>query len=230
MLRREGAPALPHGNKQARGVRPGVRRAGLPSQSPPLTPGQRHARAAAPCHKSGLIRQRGAVQERYRGWFTCAGDRLSLEQGGGSHVTRQPCPEPREFGHLRLMVEFGHLRLVPGLRVTRRPEERAGGRAPQQPHHGTAGQPVQHGEVGPTVGRVTSEPRRPRKAPVSSSVARPNSTVDRMRAQFRPRPLARAIHSHRATGTRAQSIDTVMNSVVSWLTWAAVRWCPRIAW
>ena len=41
VLRREGAPALPHGNKQARGVRPGVRRAGLPSQSPPLTPGQR---------------------------------------------------------------------------------------------------------------------------------------------------------------------------------------------
>jgi hypothetical protein len=28
---------------------------------------------------------------------------------------RQPCPYPREFGHLRLMRAFGHLRLVLGL-------------------------------------------------------------------------------------------------------------------
>ena len=39
--------------------------------------------------------------------------------------------------------------------------------------------------------------------PARVSVVRPNSTVNRMRAQFRPRPLARAIHSHTATGTRA---------------------------
>src|SRR5580693_2428218 len=41
-----------------------------------------------------------------------------------SHAARQPCPEPREFGHLRLVL---------GLRVTRRLEVRGGGRAPQQP-------------------------------------------------------------------------------------------------
>ena len=51
------------------------------------------------------------------------------------------------------------------------------------------------------------------KTPVRSSVAAPNSTVDTMRAQFRPRPFSRAIHSHSASGTKDQAIDTVMNGV-----------------
>jgi len=41
-----------------------------------------------------------------------------------------------------------------------------------------------------------------------------------MRAQFRPRPAARAIHSHKATGTSKTTITTVMVSGV------AVRRCP----
>ena len=44
----------------------------------------------------------------------------------------------------------------------------------------------------------------------SCSIARPNSTVDRMRAQFRPWPFARATHSHRTTTTRLKTIHTVM--------------------
>jgi len=44
---------------------------------------------------------------------------------------------------------------------------------------------------------------------VISSIARPNSAVDRPRAQFRPWPLARAIHSHSATGTRPKTIVSV---------------------
>jgi hypothetical protein len=58
----------------------------------------------------------GAVYEAgYKSWCADAGDRLSLEQGGGSHVTRHQRPgrsDPVEFGHVRVMVEFGHPRLV----------------------------------------------------------------------------------------------------------------------
>ena len=64
------------------------------------------------------------------------------------------------------------------------------------------------------------------KMPVSCSVARPNSTVDRVRAQVRPWPLARAIHSHRAGTTRPETSVTVMMSGRRWLSWAAVRAWP----
>jgi hypothetical protein len=57
-------------------------------------------------------------------------------------------------------------------------------------------------------------------------VARPNSTVDEMRAQFRPRPLARAIHVHRAGTTRPTAIAVVMMSGLQVLIWAAVRLWP----
>ena len=43
-----------------------------------------------------------------------------------------------------------------------------------------------------------------------------------MRAQFRPRPFARAIHSHRAITTRPETIASVMRVFRS-LIWAAVR-------
>lgn len=73
-------------------------------------------------------------------------------------------------------------------------------------------------------------PRRPEAARSGPGVARPNSTMARMRAQFWPRPFARVIHSHSAIGTRHQTIHTVMPSALSWLTWAAVRQCPSTAW
>ena len=55
-----------------------------------------------------------------------------------------------------------------------------------------------------------------------SSVASANSTVDRIRAQFRPWPFARAIHSHRATPITPETTASVMMNVFSWLTWATV--------
>jgi hypothetical protein len=42
-----------------------------------------------------------------------------------------------------------------------------------------------------------------------------------MRVQFRPRPLARAIHNHRTGTTRPETIATVMMSGRHWLIWAA---------
>jgi hypothetical protein len=51
--------------------------------------------------------------------------------------------------------------------------------------------------------------------------------VDRMRAQFRPWPFVRAIHSHRAITPRPPTITTVMMSGLRWLSWAAVRMWPR---
>jgi hypothetical protein len=48
-----------------------------------------------------------------------------------------------------------------------------------------------------------------------------NSTADRMRAQSLPWPTARAIHSHRATGTRPKTTTTVIVGGV------AVRRRPR---
>jgi hypothetical protein len=47
---------------------------------------------------------------------------------------------------------------------------------------------------------------------VEARVQRPNSTVDKVRAQFLPWPLARAIHSHRAGAIRPMTITTVMMS------------------
>jgi hypothetical protein len=57
-----------------------------------------------------------------------------------------------------------------------------------------------------------------RKAPVRSTVARANSTVDRLRAQVRPCPFSRAIHSHSATGTKPEMTDSVTKGVFSWPT------------
>jgi len=50
--------------------------------------------------------------------------------------------------------------------------------------------------------------------------------VDKMRAQFLPWPLARAIHSHSAGSTKLTAMTTVMMSGRQWLTWAAVRLRP----
>jgi hypothetical protein len=59
--------------------------------------------------------------------------------------------------------------------------------------------------------------------PNRSSVASPNSTVERIRAQFLPRPFARAIHSHSATPITPDTTASAMMNVFSWLTWVAVR-------
>ncbi len=48
-----------------------------------------------------------------------------------------------------------------------------------------------------------------------------------MRAQFRPWPSTRAIHSHRAITTRPNTISTVRMSGFSWPSWAAVTLWPR---
>ncbi len=64
------------------------------------------------------------------------------------------------------------------------------------------------------------------KMPVSCSVARANSTVDKMRAQFRPWPFARAIHTHTAGTTSPETNVSVMMSGRRWLSWAAVRARP----
>jgi len=61
------------------------------------------------------------------------------------------------------------------------------------------------------------------KTLVRFSVVRPNSTVDRMRAQFRPRPFARAIHSHSAVMISRVTVTTMMMTALCSLTWAAVR-------
>ena len=54
-------------------------------------------------------------------------------------------------------------------------------------------------------------------------MASPNSTVDRIRAQFLPWPFARAIHSHSATPITPDTTASAMMNVFSWLTWVAVR-------
>src|SRR5580693_1188634 len=66
----------------------------------------------------------------------------------------------------------------------------------------------QHGEGRAEDCRAEHDPGPP-IGWVISSIARPNSAVDRPRAQFRPWPLARAIHSHSATGTRPKTIVSV---------------------
>jgi hypothetical protein len=58
--------------------------------------------------------------------------------------------------------------------------------------------------------------------PLNSSVARPNSTVDRMRARFLPWLAARAIHSHRAISAKPTIITSVMMRGRMWLSWAVV--------
>jgi hypothetical protein len=50
----------------------------------------------------------------------------------------------------------------------------------------------------------------------SRSVARTNSTTDRMRAQFRPWRFARAIHSHWALPIKPKTIHTVMRIGFIW--------------
>jgi hypothetical protein len=57
---------------------------------------------------------------------------------------------------------------------------------------------------------------------IISSVASPNSTVDRIRAQFLPWPFACAIRGHKPITARPKTIASVM-SVFTSLTWAAVR-------
>src|ERR1700677_3706305 len=101
---------------------------------------------------------------------------------------------------------------MPGLREALRLEERAGGRGPEQPHRGQADQPGQHVEIGLNTVPPNVIPGPP-IAWVISSIARPNSTVDTLRAQFRPWPFARAIHIHRAIGTRSKTIVSAMKSV-----------------
>ena len=54
-------------------------------------------------------------------------------------------------------------------------------------------------------------------------MASPNSTVDKIRAQFLPWPFARAIHSHSATPITPDTTASAMMNVFSWLTWVAVR-------
>ena len=59
--------------------------------------------------------------------------------------------------------------------------------------------------------------------PNMSRVASPNSTEDKIRAQFRPWPFALAIHSHSAMPITPETMASVMMNVFSWLTWAAER-------
>jgi pyruvate/oxaloacetate carboxyltransferase len=56
-------------------------------------------------------------------------------------------------------------------------------------------------------------------------VAKVNTTVDTMRAQFLPRPPARAIHSHKATGTSKTTI-TILAAVSTGLGAAATAARP----
>src|SRR5580704_14271284 len=59
--------------------------------------------------------------------------------------------------------------------------------------------------------------------PNRSSVARQNSTVDKVRAQFLPWLFARAIHSHRAIPITPDTMATLMMNLSYWLIWAAVQ-------
>lgn len=107
-------------------------------------------------------------------------------------------PHPRKCADLQgsHLAQAGHHAL--------RLEERAGVRAPSS--H-TAARPTS--QVG-TQKIWLSTVWGSLKTPISFSVARPNSTVDSMRAQCRPWLSARAIHSHPAITTRTPTIPTVI--------------------